>query len=69
MSGWLINKKEDEPLILNNKTVNDKGWRSEFFFVEIVTLENSSGFHSNRWVVEGPTVGQHTVDILIITLF
>ena len=34
----LLNNKEDEPLILNNKSVNDRGWGREFFFVEITSL-------------------------------
>ena len=37
--------------------------------MEIATLENSVGFHLDRWVDEGPNVGKHTVNIFIVTLF
>ena len=33
-----VNKRKDEPLILNNDTVNDRGWKNEFFFAEIASL-------------------------------
>lgn len=50
-----VNKNKDEPLILNNDTVNDRGWKSDYFFVNKGTLNKFSDYLLDRWNTEGIT--------------
>ena len=48
-----MNKRKDEPLILNNDTVNDRGWKNEFFFAEIASLGADVDYALDRWTLGG----------------
>ena len=48
-----VNKKKDEPLILNNDMVNDRGWKNEFFFAEIASLGKDVDYALDRWTLDG----------------
>ena len=47
-----VNKRKDEPLILNNDTINDRGWKNEFFFAEIASLGEDVDYALDRWTLE-----------------
>ena len=48
-----VNKRKDEPLILNNDTVNDRGWKNEFFFAEVASLGADVDYALDRWTLGG----------------
>lgn len=47
-----VNKNKDEPLILNNETVNDRGWKLDYFFVDITSVGEDVHL-LDRWINEG----------------
>lgn len=47
------NKDKDDPLILNNETVNDRGWKCEYFFAEKSTLGDDVEHLLEKWNTEG----------------
>lgn len=49
----LVNKNKDDQLILNNETVNDRGWKGEYFFVEKSSLGDDADYLLDKWNVEG----------------
>lgn len=48
-----VNKNKDELLILNNETVNDRGWKVEFFFAEVASLGVEAQRLLEKWNVTG----------------
>lgn len=43
-----VNKRKDESLIPNNETVNDRKWKTKFFFVEKRSLGDDADFLLDR---------------------
>ena len=48
-----VNKKKDDPLILNNDTVNDRGWKHDFFFTERDSLGLKTVRIPDQWNTDG----------------
>lgn len=44
-----LNKKRDDTLIFNNKTVNDRGWKLEYFSADKTTLGDEADYLLDRW--------------------
>ncbi|XP_074354581.1 uncharacterized protein LOC141693384 [Apium graveolens] len=49
----LVNKDKNNPLILNNETVNDRGWKGEYFYAEKSTLGDDVDNLLEKWNVDG----------------
>lgn len=43
-----VNRNTEEPLILNNETVNDRNWKKSYFFVEKKTLSGNHDYLLDR---------------------
>lgn len=48
-----VNKNKDELLVLNNETVNDRGWKSEFFFANKASFGSGAPALLEKWNVDG----------------
>lgn len=48
-----VNKKKDEPLILNNDVMNDRIWKLDYFFVDRTSIEKDDSYLLDRWNPEG----------------
>lgn len=48
-----MTRNKDELLVLNNETVNDRGWKYEFFFANKKSLGPAADKLLERWNVEG----------------
>lgn len=43
-----MNKKKDDPLILKNDIVNDRGWKKDYFFVDKSSLGGDAAYLQDR---------------------
>lgn len=48
-----VNKRKDEPLILNNDTVNERGWKKDYFFVDKFLLGDEANYLLDHWNAGG----------------
>lgn len=44
-----MNKNKDDPLIINNETVNDKNMKKYYFFFDKKRLGDDSDYLVDRW--------------------
>lgn len=48
-----VNKNKDDPLFVNNETIDDRGWKGEYFFAEKSTQEDDVEHLLEKWNTEG----------------
>lgn len=48
-----VNRNSEDPLVLNNETVNDRNWKKSYFFVNKRSLGNVGDYLLDRWAQSG----------------